>query len=115
MSDIAEELLRRYVALTIEWADLPSAKFRKANKIFKAAHVIAKQLRETQDGRAGLLSLLSHANLSVRLGAATESLPFDPDAALAVIDHLAGSDTAQAFEASMVAQEWRAGRLNPDW
>lgn len=115
MSSQIDASVSEYRRLVYAHGQLTSREFKKANRLFDAAHRIAKELRGSQEGRKAMLTLLNDPDASVRLGAATEALPVDPETALRVIDQIASSEGAHSFEAEMVAQEWRAGRLNLDW
>ncbi len=52
------------------------------------AHTYFKQLRETEEGRAGISALMDDANLQVRRWAATHSLMWNRDAARDVLHAL---------------------------
>lgn len=64
------------------------------------------------DGHATLTRLLSHESDNVRCWAASHLLPLDEAIAVDCLERLAATSTSNArYEAPLVLQEWRAGRL----
>jgi hypothetical protein len=108
-------------ALVAEYADLRVAQDaafdtpRKANRLFDRAHVIAKRLRTTEEGRAALMSLMLHDDRGVRLGAAAECTPFAPDQSRVILRELIDPRGRHSLDAEMTLKELDAGRLKMDW
>jgi hypothetical protein len=71
------------------------------------------ELRAHADrGEAVLLKLISHPNHWVKSAAAWHLLPLRAELACAVLENLAtGPPSELEFNAKMLLQEWRAGRL----
>lgn len=71
------------------------------------------ELRTHHDrGRSALVELLDQPDGWVKLLAATHLLPLQPDLASTVLEKLASGPKGDLrFDAEMVLQEWRAGRL----
>lgn len=69
----------------MEWDALVDADARRANLVFDRLHLLAKEIRESADGRAALVALMAHESTGVRLLAATECLAWDPASAQPVL------------------------------
>jgi hypothetical protein len=86
-----------------------------ANKLFDALHLVAVRLRETEEGRLGLETLLEHENRGVRLSAAAEALAWDSESAIATLEGLTSPRGRHSLSAGVTLSEYRAGRLRFDW
>lgn len=83
-----------------------------ANKAYDKNMEALKELRKLPDkGKVILSRLLSHENVGVRVSAATHLLPLDEKKAVRVLEEVSKLPGLVAFDAKMVLQEWRAGRL----
>jgi hypothetical protein len=114
--DVAQ-LAAEYRRLTLEWAELPAANHRKANKLFDTRHSVQKALAATPEGREALSALMDDESPDVQASAAAHSLRWDESKARAVLvairDHeppLRGS-----LSAKYVLIEHDAGRLSFDY
>lgn len=97
------------------WDSLVATSAKKANPIFDRLHGLAKSLRATPEGRAGLESLMGHALPGVRLLASTECLAWAPDAAIPVLEEIEGTSTLHAMSAKYTLKGYHAGTLDLDW
>lgn len=85
-----------------------------ANDAHDAQALVLQRMRTLPDnGRSVLVGLLQDADPYVRSHAATALLPIDEAPALAVLEEVAKLRRMPivSFNAEMVLQEWRAGRL----
>ena len=86
---------------------------RKVNAAYDRIKAALAKLRTSADsGEVVLLELLDHPNGWVRLFAATDLLPLRADRASPILEDLVSGPPGELrFDARMVLQEWRAGRL----
>ncbi len=94
MADTAEleEMLARYREAAERSA---AADENEAARWAYQAHTYYKQLRETEEGRAGISALMNDPSLQVRRWAATHSLMWNRDAARRVLRTLEGAGEAR--------------------
>lgn len=111
---VGETLLERYERLALAWDDAQS-NAKRANKLFVEIHRIAVILRQSDEGRAGIETLLRHSNRGVRVKSAGDALEWDSTEAVRALDNLASSSGSHSFTASVTLREYRAGRLRFDW
>gem|GEM_PF-2818773 len=111
-ADIAE-LLAAYAATAQRWHDLRFAA-RAANPVFDENERLARELRASPSGRAGIAALIAHDASGVRALAAAHSLDFCEDEAVTALEALAGGDDLHAIAAVHVLTEFRAGTLDLD-
>jgi hypothetical protein len=100
--------------MALEWAaarDDP----KRANRIFKKHQAFYKEIRDLEDGKRALESLLGDPEPPVRLLAATHSLRLVPDLAQAVLAELERGAGVYAMDAKYTLINYRAGRLDLDW
>jgi hypothetical protein len=105
-------LAARYVAAAQDHARAKIQDARAANAaqalLIRAFHA----LRDIGDaGWASIRALTSHPDPEVRLWAATHLLQVAPGPACAALEELEALNGLVGFEASIVLEEWRAGRL----
>ena len=116
MSDVrATALLRDFAEEAARWHSLVGDDAETANRIFDRLHAVAKELRRTPAGRAGLESLTSHELAGVRLLAATECLAWSAEVAVPVLEQVERSGGLHAVSAKYTLRSYRAGTLNLDW
>lgn len=72
-------------------------------------------LRSTAAGRAAITAMIAHPVPTVAQWAAAHALFWDESVARAFLEDLANSSGIAAFDATMVLQEFDAGRLRMDW
>ncbi len=113
MTGGVDEQLAAYAASAQRWHEL-RADARAANPAFDENARLARQLRSSQAGRAGIAALIEHESSGVRVLAAAPSLGAVPDAALAVLEALAAGDGLHAIAAEHALREFRAGTLQLD-
>lgn len=111
----AGALLEEFAEVGVAWDLLVGVDAKKANRIFDPLHALAKELRQTPAGRAGLLGLLGHDNVGVRLLAATGCLAWSSDAALSALESIEDSASLHAVSAKYTLRSYRAGAFNLDW
>ena len=90
---------------------------RKANAVFRKNHTLAKKLRTSDAGRDGILALVHHRLVGVRLLAATHSLFSSPDEAIAVLEDIQNDPRSflHAVSAEHTLKAYREANLNLDW
>ena len=111
----SSELVREFAEYAERWDSLVASSANRANVVFDRAHEVAKQLRLTGDGRAGIERLTRHPLPGVRLLAASECLAWAPDIATPVLEELERGPTLHAVSAKYTLKEYRSGTLNLDW
>lgn len=109
-----ELLLARYQRALEDW-DESQDNPTEANALFDAAHALAKQLRQTKEGRAGIQVLMDHPHPGVQLVAATDTLAWDPDRAIEILESLESGSGLHAVSAKYILRSYRSGKLNLDW
>ena len=87
---------------------------QKNNICSERARVCGKRLGETEEGRAGIIALMSDDELYVRLWAATDSLRWVPNHARTVLEAIRESDGLAAVEAKWTLREYDEGTLSSD-
>jgi hypothetical protein len=105
----------RYIAEATEHGRcVEGGDFKKGNAAYDRMIVALMELRgRTDKGEPVLMELLNYPNGWVRLYAATHLLPLRAELASQVLEGLAsGPQSEIEFSATMVLQEWAAGRLN---
>jgi hypothetical protein len=110
--DNVDELIERYRRAAVGHAD-PNPK--KANKWHDELHVCYKALRETEEGRQSIISLMNDVERSVRCWAAAHSLQWEPDRARRVLEDLRDSSGPYSLSAEMTLAEYDKGRLTFDY
>jgi hypothetical protein len=79
-------------------------------------HTCYKTLRETEQGRAGIIGLMSDPSPHVRAWAAAHSLQWTPETAQGVLEALRAENVfPYSFDAEMTLEEYRKGRLSFDY
>lgn len=114
MSDEVAGLAARYLRLARAW-DEQQGDARRANKLFDEHHAVAKQLRASDPGRQAIAALLRHEDTGVRLLAATDTLAWNPDAAVAVLESIDTEPGLHAVTAKYTLKSYRDGTLDLDW
>jgi hypothetical protein len=114
--DVAQ-LAAEYRRLTLEWAEVPAAGHRKANKLFDTRHSVQKDLASTPEGREALAALMDDESPDVRASAAAHSLRWEESKArgvlVAIRDH--SPPLRASLSAKYVLTEHDAGRLSFDY
>lgn len=86
--------------------------YKAANRNHDKLVALVPKLRACGgEGEAALLRLMADQSEAVACWAATHSLPFAESDALRTLDALAKRTGVWAFNAEMVAQQWRRGEL----
>src|SRR5437867_3005391 len=93
------ELLTNYRAATAGMAD---GNPEIANKWHDKGHRYYKQLRETEEGKAGIIALMSDLDPHVRCGAAAHSLAWSEAKARAVLEEIRDSNGACSLDAKWI-------------
>ena len=111
-----EELVASYRATALAWDSLQSDP-KKANRVFRDLHGIYKNLRTSEAGRYGIITLMDDPSVAVRLMAAAHSLAWVPEKAEGVLRAIEDDPTAglHSISAKYTLSEFRAGRLSHDW
>lgn len=113
-ADDVHQLASEYLQTTIDW-DAASDNAAKANVFFDRIHLLYKQLRETEAGRAAIASLLDYPSPAVRLTAAGHSLTWCEPEAVAVLEALEQEPGLLAISAKYTLKAHRDGTLDADW
>jgi hypothetical protein len=104
----------RYIAGATEYGRCSEmADSKKVNAAYHRLAAVLARLRAGSDqGASILVDLVNHSSGWVRLWAATDLLPLRAELASSALEELAASPPGELrFDAKMVLQEWRAGRL----
>ncbi len=91
---------------------------KTSNKAYDKLYVAARKIRlhSADGGEAFFGSLLNHTMPYVSLCAAFNLIPFNPKLAQAIYKRLAKGPAGEVrIAAEMTLNEWKAGRLDPDW
>ena len=109
-----EETLQSYREAAIGHADPDPA---KANVWHGRLHACYKVLRETEEGRKAIASLMADADPRVRGWAAAHCLQWFPKSARVVLEELRDEDVPWqvSFDAEMTLKEYDKGRLTFDY
>jgi Domain of unknown function (DUF2019) len=110
-----DAMLSEFTESAVAWDSLVGSDAKKANRIFDRLHALAKELRQTPSGRAGLLLLSGHEVAGVRLLAATECLAWSPEVAVPALEAIEGSVGLHSVSAKYTLKSYRAGTLDLDW
>ena len=112
---MSTDILRdRYRALAVEWDEARDDP-PEANRLFDALHALYKEMRSKADGRAAISSLLGDPLTAVRLAAATHSLGWEGDRAVAVLEDIEQASNLHAVTAKWTLRSYRGGKLDLDW
>lgn len=116
MSPIAE-LLSQYRAVLVEMDSVRiDGQSREWNRLVDRMQKLHLELRQTAEGRAGITTLITDDNHTVRQWSATNALSWDTALARAELERQAsGRGGLSAFGAKMVLREFDAGRLDTSW
>jgi len=87
----------------------------RANRWHARLHASYRFLRDTEEGRKAIASLLHEDDPHVRGWAAAHCLQWVPAKARAVLEGLRDADGPCAFDAAVTLQEFEAGRLSFDY
>lgn len=108
------ELLSAYRAAADRTDDLSDSS--KQNNAAKEVHFYYKKLRDSEEGRAGIIRLMVDPSPHVRGWAAAHSLQWVPDQARKVLESLRDEDTfPYSFDALITLEEFEKGRLSFDY
>lgn len=85
---------------------------KKANKLFKELISCLPKIRSFgQDGESALLLLAEDNNDDVACWAATHSLKYNTEQAMASLRRISGQQSLIGFDAAMVIEQWNKGEL----
>ncbi len=85
-----------------------------ANRWVDKMHKAYKQLRESEQGREAITTLLSDPNVDVRAWAASHVLRWAPQTARPVLEQIRDAKGRCSFDAEMVLREFDKGTLSRD-
>lgn len=92
------------------------SKPRRWNQLVRKMQAVHLQLRETEDGRAGITALATRdENETVRAWSATNALAWAPERVRPIIEAQAASKGLDGLDATMILREYDAGRLDTGW
>ena len=111
MTSHVSELLENYRQAALGTAATDSG---AANRWAAQLLLCRNALRETAEGRAGLLSLVRDVEPSVRCWAAAHCLQWAPEVAKPTLEALRDSEGPFGFDAAMTLREYEKGRLSFD-
>lgn len=103
-----------YRRLAVEWDEAREAP-DQANRLFDQLHAHYKAIRDSNDGRTAILSLLDDPVTGVRLAAATHCLSIEGDQAVAALEAIEAGNGLHAVTAKWTLRSFRAGTLDLDW
>jgi hypothetical protein len=96
-----------------EGTSVPDAKV--ANKSQRKMHACYKQLRETPEGREGIMALMKDSSPHVRCWAAAHSLQWEPIEAQRTLQALQESGGPCSFDAEITLEQFGKGALSFDY
>jgi hypothetical protein len=100
-------------------AAIQAGKIETPKRQNEAAHRLQslyKELRNSEQGRLGLIGLMADASPDVRLEAAARCLQWAPQEARKVLERLSGEDIfPTTFNAKMTLEVYDAGELSHDY
>lgn len=109
-----ERLLAAYASTAERWHDL-RANAAAANPVFDENERLARELRTSREGRAGIAALIDHPASGVRMLAAAHSLDFCEPAAVSALEQLAaGERSLHAIAAEYALEQFRDGTFSLD-
>jgi hypothetical protein len=117
MSGPTLELISTNRSTAIAW-DVMQSDAKRANPLFKQLHAIFKQLRVEQAGREGITAVMDDASVGVgvRLVAASHSLGWVPERAIAVLEQIKRDGPGlYRTTAKYTLKSFREGTLKEDW
>ena len=103
-----------YRELAVDWSQAQGDP-KAANKLFRAHHAYYKSIRDLPEGRSAISGLVHDIDSAVRLLAATHSLAWDRDGAIAALTELERGGSLYAIDAEYTLKSYREGKLNLDW
>ena len=106
-----DDLLHRFRETAIANAEWALRDPEKANRAYYEGLACYKVLKDTEQGRKGIIELMDDEDPYVRLVAAAHSLQWAPKAARRVLEELRDSDGPGAFSAKWTLIEYDKGRL----
>jgi hypothetical protein len=86
-----------------------------ANKWHDKMHAAYKKLRETAEGRAKIMHLMSDPSPHIRAWAGAHCLQWWPEEARAVLEAIRDSDGPESFDAKWTLKEFEEGNLSFDY
>jgi hypothetical protein len=104
----------RYRAIAVEWDEARDDP-PEANRFFDALQTLYKEMRSDAVGREAISSLLNDPITAVRLAAATHSLSWEGDRAVAVLEEIEQESSLYAVTAKWTLRSYRGGKLDLDW
>lgn len=117
MTQSIEDLIAEYRSTAIAW-DVMQNDAERANQQFKRLHVMFRELRLEQAGREGITAVMDDGtvDVGVRLVAASHSLGWAPERAIAVLERIE-TDGPGLYRttAKYTLKAFREGTLNQDW
>jgi hypothetical protein len=116
--DLLAEHRETLVRWGAEWEKFGEhSSVRTANEVFKEAHSQFMVLRESDEGRTGIATLMHDPNPYVASAAATHSLLWTPDSATAALEGIEEAEDVPwqvRVNAKQTLKDWRAGTLSFD-
>ncbi len=111
---VIEDSLEQFRNSAIKAGDFSDPKAQnKASRKLQASY---KTLCLTEEGKAGLIALMSDSNAGVRLSAAARCLQWDPEQAESVLEALRKLNIFPiSFEAEMTIEQFNKGNLSFDF
>jgi hypothetical protein len=85
------------------------------NRWHQKLHGCYKLLRETEEGRRGITSLMSDPMPHVQVWAAAHSLGWEPVLAKRTLEEIRDSDAPSSFDAKWTLKMYAVGRLSFDY
>ena len=104
----------RFEQLALAW-DEAQGDAKRANPFSDQMWALAHIMRETEEGRRGIESLLSHPNRGVRIWAGGQCLAWAPEKAIPVLEELRDNRGFHSLDAEYTIIEYRKGKLFQGW
>jgi hypothetical protein len=102
----------RYREAVVAWGEA-QAEPARANRLFQRLHDLAKEIRQSEEGRKAIAGLLDDPVAAVRLAAATDALTWAPEVAEPVLEVLEQEPNLLAVTAKWTASLTPRGGAKP--
>jgi len=113
--ETVEAILAEYQATLESMSALGVDSPRAHNRLFRKAHVLAKSLRASAEGRAAIEGIIASPDVTVALNAASEALAWDCQLSLVRLEEIERAAGLDAVSAHYTLKAYREGTLNLDW
>ena len=104
-------MLSDYEASAIAW-DAAQSDAREANRLFDHLQALRSELSKEEEGRRGIIALMEHPNVGVRLTAGAHSLEWAPTDAVEALEEVERGPGLHGVSAKYTLKAFREGKLD---